>query len=52
MLRVGPPEIADHDAIKLNRTMISSVCLSVISAQTLSRLSRGKTGSRFFRITL
>jgi hypothetical protein len=25
-------------------------CLSMISAQTLSRLSRGKTGTHFFRI--
>jgi hypothetical protein len=44
---VGTSGAGLHDAIKRNRIMISSLCLSMISAQTLSRLSRGKTGFHF-----
>ena len=38
----------DHDAIKWNRIMISSLCLSMISAQTRFRVCReGKPVSTF-----
>jgi hypothetical protein len=42
----------DHDAIKCNRIMISSLCLSLISAQT--RFAFGARENRFplFRISL
>ena len=42
-----PPPTLDHDPIRLNRIMISSFCLSMISGQTLRVCPEGKPVSTF-----
>src|SRR5712664_2109790 len=42
-----PPPTLDHDPIRLNRLMISSFCLSMISGQTLRVCPEGKPVSTF-----
>jgi hypothetical protein len=42
----------DHDAIKWNRIMISSLCLSMISAQTRFAFVARENQFPLFRITL
>src|SRR5438552_12091577 len=41
------PKRLDHDPIRLNRIMISSLCLSMISGQTLRVCPDGKPASTF-----